>query len=165
MEFPKRKLPRLKNYDYRIPGVYFITICTHDKMCLFGKVLPDGVLDEPQMQLSAQGQAAKSCLLAIESHYQNIKVDNWVVMPNHVHMLLRITEPADPVPAYDISNVVGKYKAAVTRTVGNIFMHSEKIWQASFYDHIIRNEDDYKRIWQYIADNPARWTEDCFYCE
>lgn len=163
MQFSKRKLPRLKDYDYRTPGAYFITICTHDKMCLFGNVLPGGVFDEPQMSLSLLGQVAKSCLLAIESHYQNIRVDNWVIMPNHIHLLLRITEQAVPVPAYDIPNVVGKYKAAVTRTVGNAFMHSEKIWQSSFYDHIIRDENDYSRIWQYVSDNPAKWTEDCFY--
>ena len=85
-------------------------------------------------------------------------------MPNHIHIIVQIAERINPFPTkkYDLSNVIGKYKAAVTRTVGNAFMHSAKIWQTSFYDHIIRDEADYQRICNYIDTNPAKWNEDRF---
>ena len=167
MNYPIRKLPRLKAYDYTTPGAYFITICTHNKQCLFGQIMQDNTFGEPHLQCSPIGEIAKTCLLDIESHYDNVKIINWVIMPNHVHMLIQITERINPFPtiAYDMSNIIGKYKAAVTRNVGNAFMHSGKLWQSSFYDHIIRNDEDYQAIWDYISGNPSKWLEDCFYCE
>lgn len=166
MEQQSRKLPRLQDYDYATPGAYFITICTHNKQCIFGRIVSsrDG---DVSLRYSQIGNIAKQELLNIESHYPNVKLDNWVIMPNHIHLLIRIKERINPFPTKksDIPNVVGKYKAAVTRAVGNAFMHSEKIWQSSFYDHIIRNEDDYLSIWQYISGNPSKWLDDRFYCE
>ncbi len=166
MDFQKRKLPRLKEYDYSTPGAYFITICTHNKNCIFGRIMSiDGGI-EPVVRYSPIGEIAKRCLLDIERHYRNVKIDNWVIMPNHVHILFRITERRNQSPIkYDIPNVVGKYKAAVTRLVGNAFMHSDKIWQSSYHDHIIRNDKDYQGIWEYISGNPSKWLDDCFYCE
>jgi len=119
------------------------------------------------MVYSSIGEIARKCLLDVESHYENMKVDNWVIMPNHVHILLQITERINPFPMkkYDVSNVVGKYKASVTRAVGNAFMHSGRLWQSSFYDHVVRNDEDYQNIWQYISGNPSKWLEDRFYCE
>lgn len=167
MDYPKRKLPRLNDYDYATPGVYFITICTHSKKCVFGKIVPSNNVGEAYMVYSPIGEIARKCLLDAESHYENMKVDNWVIMPNHVHILLQITERINPFPTkkYDIPNIVGKYKAAVTRSVGNAFMHSGKLWQSSFYDHVVRNDEDYQNIWQYISGNPSKWLEDRFYCE
>ena len=165
MDYPIRKLPRLAEYDYATPGAYFITICTRNKQCLFGQILQDNSFGEPYMQYSAIGEIAKICLLDIESHYDNVKINNWIIMPNHVHMLVQITERINPFPtkSYDISNIIGKYKSAVTRTVGNAFMHSGKLWQTSFYDHIVRNDEDYQNIWQYISGNPSKWLDDRFY--
>ena len=166
MEFQKRKLPRLKEYDYSTPGAYFITICTHNKICILGHIMSGDGGFELTVQYSPIGEIAKACLLEIERHYSNVKIDNWVIMPNHVHILFQITERINPSPIkYDIPNVVGKYKAAVTRSVGNAFMHSEKIWQSSYHDHIIRNDKDYQKIWEYISGNPSKWLDDCFYCE
>ena len=166
MKLPTRKLLRLRNYDYSVPGAYFVTVCSHNKRPLFGRIAIDGN-NEAIMQYSPIGTLAKQHLLDLPSHYENIKIDNWVVMPNHIHMLIRIEERINPFPTkvYDVPNIVGKYTAAVTRAVGNAFMHSGKLWQASFYDHIIRNEKDYQEIWQYIAGNPSKWLEDRFYCE
>ena len=168
MNLPKRKLTRLKGYDYSTPGAYFITICTHNKSCLFCRILQAAPNEEIRIQYSPIGKIAKECLIDIESHYEKLKIDNWVIMPNHIHMLVRIEERADSAPTenrYDISNVVGKFKAAVTRNVGNAFMHSGKIWQSSFHDHIVRDERDYQMIWQYISGNPSKWLEDCFYAQ
>ena len=166
MERQDRKLPRLQGYDYATPGAYFITICTHKKQCIFGRIV-SGQDGDAYLLYSQIGTVAKQQLLNIESHYSNVKLDNWVIMPNHIHLLIRIEERINPFPTNkcNIPNVVGKYKAAVTRAVGNAFMHSKKIWQPSFYDHIIRNENDYQSIWQYISGNPSKWLDDCFYCE
>ena len=167
MDLPNRKLTRLPGYDYSAPGAYFITICTSGKQCLFGSIVPGELVGDAYMQYSQVGEIAKECLLKIESHYDNVSLDNWVIMPNHVHLLIRITERINPFPTitYDVPNIIGKYKSAVTRSVGNAFMHSEKLWQSSFYDHVIRNDEDYQSIWQYISGNPSKWLDDCFYCK
>ena len=167
MALPSRKLPRLNDYDYTTLGAYFITICTHEKRCLFGKIMPAVDSIDAYMQYSPIGKIARECLLDIASHYDNIKVDNWVIMPNHIHILIRITEQMNPFPTIrcDIPNVIGKYKAAVTRKVERSLIYSGKLWQSSFYDHVIRNQEDYLSIWQYIAGNPSKWLGDCFYSE
>lgn len=167
MALPNRKLPRLHEYDYSTPGAYFITICTHEKSCLFGRILPGVDSVDAYMQYSPIGEIARECLLDIASHYDNIKVDKWVIMPNHVHMLIQITERIEPqlTIRYDIPNVIGKYKAAVTRKVGKALIYSGKLWQSSYYDHIIRNQEDYLQIWQYISGNPSKWLDDCFFSE
>ena len=129
--------------------------------------MQDSAIEETYVCYSPIGKIACECLQNVELHYDNVKIDNWVIMPNHIHILLQITERINPFPtkAYDVPNIIGKYKAAVTRAVGNAFMHSGKLWQTSFYDHIVRNDEDYKNIWQYIDGNPSKWLEDCFYCE
>ena len=163
VERPNRKLPRLDGYNYATPGVYFITICTFDKQCVFGQVVPTDFIGEASVKFSSIGVVARDCLLEIESHFPGVKTDNWVIMPNHIHLLLRIEERIDPLPAVDISDVIGKFKAAVTRKARSENLFSGKLWQSSFYDHIIRNEADYQSVWQYISGNPSRWLEDRFY--
>lgn len=120
------------------------------------------------MLYSDVGKIAKSCLLDIEAHFSSVAVDNWVIMPNHIHILLRIAGQAEriyPFPTANISNVVGTFKAAVTRKVRNACIHSGRLWQTSFYDHVVRNDEDYQSVWQYISGNPSKWLEDCFYCQ
>ncbi len=167
MELPQRKNNRLKNYDYSENGAYFITVCIKDRKNLLGNIVGDDALDSPKIILSKIGVIAEQELLKIEAYYNNVKIDKYVIMPNHIHLIIKITERINPFPTkkYDISNVIGKYKAAVTRNVGNAFMHSEKeqLWQASFHDHIIRNEQDYLEIWNYIDTNPLKWKEDKLY--
>jgi REP element-mobilizing transposase RayT len=164
MELQSRKLPRLTEYDYATPGAYFVTICSHDKQCIFGKVIMSTMPGEAYVQYSDIGRVAAKCLLEMENHYSNVKIDNWVIMPNHIHILIRIAEPeVDLQKEYDIPNVVGKYKAAVTRAVRHGATQPRKIWQSSYHDHIVRDEKDYKKIWEYISGNPSKWLDDCFY--
>ena len=169
MKLPKRKLNRLKGYDYSSPGAYFVTICTHKRKNLFGDIVWGDILNVPKMVFSPVGKIVNDEILNIASHYSNINIEKYVVMPNHVHLIIRITERINPFPTikYDIPNVVGKFKAAVTRNVGKAFMPSEKIriWQSSFNDHIFRGVQDYKEIWDYIHNNPVKWKEDGFYTE
>ena len=163
MELPKRKPTRLKEYDYSTPGAYFITICAHNKKHLFGEI------KNYKMNLNDIGNIINCEIIKIESRYHNIKIDKYVIMPNHIHMIIcnLETEGINPFPTKknDISNIIGKFKAGVSRIVGNAFMHSEekRIWQSSFHDHIIRDKEDYNKIWEYIDTNVAKWELDCFY--
>ena len=163
MSFPSRKLPRLKGFDYGKNGAYFITICSYEKKHLSGEI------KNGEMYLSRIGEIINGEILNIQIRYNNIRIDKYVIMPNHIHMIISISdaEGINPFPTKknDISNVVGKFKAGVTRSVGNAFMHSEKteMWQRSFHDHIIRNREDYDKIWEYIDTNPLKWELDCFY--
>ena len=153
-----RKNTRLKGYDYSQPGAYFVTICTKNMKHLFGTI-NNGI-----MHLSGCGQIANDELQKISSYYEHVLVDKYIVMPNHVHMIVEInsTERINPFPTVDIPNIIGKYKAGVSRIVGSAFMRSD-IWQKSYHDHIIRTEKYYNHIAQYITENPMRWQEDCFY--
>jgi REP element-mobilizing transposase RayT len=145
--FPVRKNPRLKHYDYTASNYYFITICTFEKNCLFGR----------PAELSPMGKAAAACMQDIPAHFPGVMIDKWVVMPNHVHAIVILPGGSATLP-----NVIGQYKAAVTRAIRGHCPHV-RIWQTSFHDHIIRNQADYERIWTYIEGNPARWMDDCFY--
>ena len=170
MELPQRKHNRLKNYDYSAPGAYFVTACTKDKKKIFGNIISADDFRLPQIILSEIGEIVNNEIMNIEKHYENVKVDKYIVMPNHIHLIIRITERINPFPTskkYDVPNVIGKFKAAVTRNVGKAFMPSVKteIWQSSFYDHIIRGEKDYAEISEYIANNALKWQCDCFYTD
>ena len=149
-----RKSPRAEFHDYS-GGDYFITICTSDKKHYFGEIV-DG-----EMRYSAVGQQAYDCLATLATHYKYIDVPLFVVMPNHVHAVIRIME-GDGVPKYRtaLGVVVGGYKQAVTRFArrNNI----EFNWQSRYHDHIIRNNKDGNNIEEYIRNNPARWDADCF---
>ena len=145
--FPKRKHPRLKQYDYATPNYYFITICTKNKQCIFGS----------PAKLNRCGKIAEDGILNIEKHFANVKVDKYVVMPNHVHMILILLPGSAGVPV-----IVGQYKSFVTKQIHSI-VPDKKVWQTSFHDHVVRDQADYERIWIYIDANPARWKDDCFY--
>ena len=145
--FPSRKNPRLKDFDYSSPNYYFITICTFDKACIFGK--PN--------ELNRWGITAGSVLEEIEQHFSNVRIDKYVIMPNHVHMILVLADFNA-----GISQIVGQYKSSVTRKIRETDP-GQKVWQTSFHDHVIRNQKDYERIWLYIDANPQNWDKDCFF--
>ncbi len=152
MTLPKRKSPRIPGYDYATGNYYFITICTHEKKCLFGK--PDA--------LNEFGMIAKANIEFISTHYPQITVEKFVVMPNHIHMILVLDncENTDKEPS--VTKVVGQYKMSVTKEIHKRNKDLQ-VWQRSFHDHIIRNQEGYNNIWEYIAYNPVKWEEDCFY--
>ena len=147
--FPKRKSPRIPGYDYATPNYYFITICTHEKNCIFwsgGK-------------LNTFGQIAFDAAMQISAHFPGNRVDSFVVMPNHIHMIL-VVEPGGT----DATVVIGQYRSRVSKEIHKIDP-KRKIWQASFHDHGIRNYRQYQHIREYIETNPMRWKEDCFFVE
>ena len=146
---PKRKSPRLKGYDYSTQNYYFVTVCTHQKRCIFGT---------PQKR-NRFGEIAENGLCMIAEHFSGVSVDNYVVMPNHIHAIIVFENAEVTLPV-----VVGQYKAFVTKRIHQQSSF-ETVWQKSFHDHIIRNQKSYERIWEYIETNPNKWEEDCFYTE
>ena len=166
-ELPKRKKNRLENYDYSSCGAYFITICTKDRKNIFWDknqpnfVGEDIILPPGRVQLSLYGKIAEEAINAIPEYYPHIELLQYVVMPNHIHMILFI--PYDDgrmiSSPTSILTVVGQMKRYVSKKMG------VSIWQRSFHDHIIRDKKDFEKISQYIYENPIKWQYDCFYTE
>lgn len=161
-----RRSIRLQGYDYARPGGYFITVVTNERECLFGEVV------EGEVQLNDRGKIAEDCWCAIPDHFPGIELGIFVVMPNHIHGIINIathsggtmyraptTEGFGAPVAGSIPTIVRTYKAAVTRRIARE-LNGGMIWQRNYYEHIIRNEEDYNRIYNYIENNPARWEQD-----
>ena len=143
----ERKNPRLKDFDYTLGGYYFITICTKNKAHYFGEIMNE------EMKNNDIGKLAYNCIEKIEEIYKTVKIDKFVVMPNHIHMIMIINKETEN----SIYRVIKQYKEYITKQI------KESIWQKSYYDHIIRNEKDYLRIWQYIDENILKWSLDKYY--
>ena len=156
-ERPERKLLRLKDWDYGGAGYYFVTVCVKEKKHLLGRCVGADVLIGPHVELSQYGKYTEDVLSKMPS------VDKYVVMPNHIHVIFAIPSQKDDgsgpmgTSAPTIPSLVRYFKRMVTQQCG------ETIWQRSYYDHIIRNDSDYLRIWNYIDTNPAKWAEDEYY--
>ena len=192
----QRRSIRLQGYDYTRQGAYFVTICTRNRVCLLGDIV------EGRMHLSEAGRLAQAVWEDLPHHYPHVQIDVWVIMPNHMHGIVILTEaqatdddmpvgadpktdvgaisktdvgasktdvgaglkPAPTVPAptrHGLSEIVRAFKTfsarrinALHNTVGTPF------WQRNYYEHVIRNQSALDQIRQYIADNPARWSED-----
>lgn len=155
MERVKRKHPRLKQYDYAQAGAYFVTFCTKDRRCVLSSV-GRGALAPLQVILTAYGEIVDALIQRIPTVYPGVILEHYVIMPNHVHLLLRMKrESGGPGAARPtVQTIVGGIKSLTTRKAG------VSIWQTSFYDHIVRDENDFLRIWTYIDENPAKWAED-----
>lgn len=162
-----RKPNRLKQFNYSYKGIYFVTICTKNKEEYFGQIR------NKTMVLNKIGVTASKFWQEIPDHFTDIEIDNWVIMPNHIHGILKINKPvniARPVgvaympPSSQrrpyLSQVIQQYKASVTRKVNKIQDRILFQWQRSFYDHIIMNKNALKNIREYITNNPQNWEYD-----
>ena len=164
MDLPKRKRTRLRNYDYSSTGIYFITICTKDKRQLLSKITVGQGLAPAENQLTQYGDIAKEQIELLEKRYKNIKIEDYVIMPNHIHLLIsnyKLSAGASPCPT--ISDVICTFKSLTTRQCLKNGFCEESLFQTSFHDHIIRGKEDYLKIWEYIDTNVIRWKKDCFY--
>lgn len=165
MEYPKRKPNRLKEYDYGA-GAYFITICTHGRKCILSDIIVGEGLAPPVVRLTQYGAIAEEQLLALERRYPTVQIDQYVIMPNHIHAILQIREQTGEAggasPSPTLVDAVGAFKSLTTRLCNRI-QPIPKLFQRSFHDHVIRNETDYKEIRAYIENNPAKWAEDTLY--
>ena len=160
-ELPKRKQNRLQNFDYSTNGAYFITICTQDKKCILGNIVGVGVPDDPQIKLSEYGKIVYNQIIEMNKIYNNVNVEKFIVMPNHLHLLIEITNNGSSGTPTPTNSVVPSFVSTLKRFTNKKI--GKKLWQRSFYDHIIRNEEDYLNVWEYINNNPAKWTEDKYY--
>jgi putative transposase len=171
----QRKSIRWKEHDYASEGAYFVTICTSRRRSYFGDIV------NGEMNLSDMGRIADQCWQEIPKHFDNVQLDEYKVMPNHLHGIVMITnavgtrhtvgtrhvvsqhkdEPKrkfGPLPTKSLHTIIGSYKSAVTK-----FIHAKGFafgWQSRFHDHIIRNERELNKIRRYIDNNPARWQFD-----
>ena len=162
MNLPKRKPTRLKEYDYATPGTYFITICTKDRRCLLSNIVGQG-LAPAENRLSIYGSIARQEIEALGQRYQSIQVDKYVIMPNHIHLLITNCKTAGASPCPTMSDVICTFKSITTRKCKMSGLRERQMFQQSFYDHVIRGEIDYKEIWEYIDNNVCRWAQDDLY--
>ena len=154
MELPKRKIIRLSNYDYSSNGAYFITVCTKHRKKLFWESAVGTATGRPP--LNKAGMIVEKANVAMI--YPNVSVSKNVIMPNHIHLIMILSDSTGrPMAVPTISQIINHMKGYASRQAGF------SLWQPRFYDHIIRNEQDYLDIWQYIDNNPVKWTEDEFY--
>ena len=169
-----RKAPRYQSFDYNSMGVYFITICTQNRKKLLSCIVGTGVLDCPQVELTRYGEIADKYIKQLNEFYNHLSVEKYVIMPNHIHLLLWVKDNKNmtsngqsrtPVPTNieransACSQFVSTFKRFCNKEYG------ENIWQARFYDHIIRNREDYKEHMKYIYENPIRWYYDELYID
>lgn len=158
-KLPKRKPYRLKNYDYSSNGAYFITICTKDKKSVLSQInVGTSIARPPEIELTKTGVIVDKGIQEISKHYENVFVDSYVIMPNHIHLIIRIqNDRGRPMVVPTISRIIQQFKGYVSKQAGM------PIWQEKSYDHIIRDEYDYMVHLQYIDENPAKWAEDKYY--
>ncbi len=159
-----RKHNRLAEFDYSQTGYYFVTICTHNMISYFGKIF------RGKMILNNCGQIAQTKLLELQKRYNYVEIDQFVVMPNHVHVIIIIDsyKPKDkkriggdlPLRHLEkiksLSELVGVFKTTSSKNIHQNGLQGFK-WQRSFYDRIIRNDDELFKIRKYIELNPLKW--------
>jgi putative transposase len=179
-----RRSTRLKGYDYSSAGAYFVTVfaadnefvlaCTGDARVALNSTHIFGHIENAEMILNDLGRIVEQRWRALPEHHPNVELDEFVVMPNHVHFIICIdyrARQASPVQAISrsisgpksgsLGAIVGSFKSGATKHINEYRgTPGAKVWQRNFYDHIIRSESELNRIRAYIADNPARWAYD-----
>ena len=164
---PKRKPIRLKDFNYSAGYAYFITVCTKDRAKILSKItVGDGALDVPKMKLTKCGEIVEKYILSTNK-INNVCVDRYVIMPNHIHMIIRIEGDSN-----DLENGTSRAPSPTNKTIPHIVSTlkrfcnkeiGENIFQRSFYDHVIRGREDYEEIARYIYENPLNWENDELY--
>jgi len=175
-----RRSIRLQGYDYSQNGAYYVTLCTQNRECLFGEIV------KGEMILNEYGKTVKQCWNNLLNHYDNIELDAYVIMPNHFHGIILITDNVDNVrvraihelPIHELPRQQQKQrqqqrrKMLLSKIVGRFKMNSAKqinqmrntlgisVWQRNYYEHIIRNDKSLENIRNYIINNPAKWQDD-----
>ena len=169
-----RRSVRLRNYDYSQNGTYFITVCTADRAERFG------CISDQVVRLNLSGEIVDRCWKQIPAHFPQVELDEFVVMPNHLHAIIVITGDAGGLgqaearlgmstqsetfgkPAIgSLATIVRSFKAAVSKHIREASQQpSERIWQRNYYEHVIRNDGALNSIRQYIQANPAQWEFD-----
>ena len=169
-ELPKRKDTRLKGFDYSSPGAYFITFCTHNRRNTLSHIV-GAIHESSEAKLTEYGIILDHVINNLPTHLK-ATVDRYVIMPNHVHIIVVITDDEalraireSPLRVRSIlSKTIGYIKMNTSENIRKLY-DAEKIWQRGFHDHVVRDRTDYERIVKYIYENPLIWQYDCFYKE
>lgn len=175
-KLPYRKSIRLKNYDYSSNGYYFVTICTQNREKLFGEIVGATLCGRP----NNPDKLIVKWLLELENKFKDIKIDEYIVMPNHIHFIIkrtgdhtgltgdRIGSTGDHAGS-PLRDIIGWFKTMTTNEYiagvkdGRFMPFKGRLWQRNYYEHIIRNYDDYINIADYIQNNHLKWEEDKLY--
>jgi REP element-mobilizing transposase RayT len=158
----QRKTQRLKDYDYTKDNEYFVTVCTKDHQSLFGEIVKGNML------LNVLGESVKAAWIDLPNHYQNVVLDEYVVMPNHFHGILiidnsRLRADLSSAPTErrnGLSEFIRSFKSFSMRKINTINDSHVSVWQRGYYERIIRNQNELKRIREYIINNPLHWDND-----
>jgi REP element-mobilizing transposase RayT len=155
----RRKSVRLRGFDYSQPGHYFVTICTADRRPTLGQITNGAV------QLSAAGVIVDDVWSALPNYYVNVALDEFVIMPNHLHaiLLLKDVVPSAELPnprKRGLSEILRGFKSMSARAVNMAGFGKAPFWQRGYYEHVVRNESELRRIRQYIEENPLAWSND-----
>jgi REP element-mobilizing transposase RayT len=154
-----RRSTRLKEYDYNTPGAYFLTICVENRKCILSRIVGTGILDSPKVELLPYGKIAAKYINQLNDFYEHLAVDSYVIMPNHIHILLRVLEgPSGPLVPTVQNSVVSRFVSTFKRFCNKEY--GRNIWQARSYVHVIRDQADYDKHLQYIYENPFGWEKD-----
>ena len=147
-KLPTRKNVRLKTYDYSQPGAYFVTICSEGRKPIFGNI--DGI----EITLTDAGEFVKDKWLENSRHYPGLTVDEFIVMPNHLHGILMLDDSPDRLPIHEI---IRRYKSITTIAMHKKGLGKGDVWQRNYFEHVLRNDRDLANARAYIANNALRW--------
>ncbi len=153
---PHRKRLRLRGYDYAFPGVYFVTICSAGRRPIFGSINKNNTV------LSAAGAIVRAEWIALPERFSRLVLDEFVIMPNHLHGVLAFVGPAGGAsPSPTLSEVIGAFKSISTIKVNQLLQRrGVPLWQRSYHEHILRIGEDLGKIRRYIFENPLMWSSD-----
>ena len=162
-----RKTTRLEGANYNGTGMFFLTICTKERQCVLSRIVGTGVLDGPKIELKEYGKIADKYINQLNDFYDDISVKSYVIMPNHIHILLFVKgneqgPSGTPVPTVQ-NTVVARFLSTLKRFCNKEY--GMNIWQYRSNDHIVRNKQDYEEHLRYIYENPLRWYYDELYAE
>lgn len=150
-----RRKMRLPGYDYAQSGAYFVTVCTVQRQCILSAIV------DANVELTQAGSVVRACWNDLPNHYPHVELDAFVIMPNHVHGILRLIDLDTPDTRHALPEIVRAFKTFSSRRINEMLNQpGNRIWHHSFYDHIIRDEQDLNRIREYIQNNPLRWEDD-----
>ena len=163
-----RKNIRLTGYDYSKEGIYFITICSRERENIFARIaVGDGLASSRtiEIELTEIGRIIENQWNEIPNQFESVSLDQFIIIPNHVHGIVIINHRADARPAPTLGDIVCAFKSKCTveylnHIKGNNLNTPGKIWQRSYHDHIIRDEESLNKIRDYIRNNPLTWEED-----